>query len=194
MVVLHPSQESYLAAVGREAGGTSGSSVVDRLKGCIAKRRIDLRGDRTDYLTAALPHELTHVVLADHFAGQLLPRWADEGMAMLADTKAKQDLHSRDLHAALAGGTTVRLTELLPAGDYPSAQHWDVFYGQSLSVVEYLVSRKSPRVFVQFIDSARTGGYDRALQDCYGIHDMQELDRLWSASVKDTSVMLAKGR
>ena len=73
MVVLHPSPEGYLAAVGQDAGGTTGSSVVERLKDCIAKRRIDLRGDRPDYLTAALPHELTHIVLADHFAGQSLP-------------------------------------------------------------------------------------------------------------------------
>ena len=111
---------------------------------------------------------------------------------MLADTKAKQSLHSRDLNAALAAGTTVRLTELLPAGDYPSAQHWDAFYGQSLSIVDYLVRRKSPLVFVQFVDAARTGGYDRALRDYYGIHDMRELDRLWNASVNDTPVMLAK--
>jgi hypothetical protein len=194
MVVLQPSQESYLAAVGQEAGGTAGSSVVERNKDFIVKRRIDLRGDRTDYMAAALPHELTHIVLADHFAGRPLPRWADEGMAMLADTEAKRDLHARDLCDAWAQGTTVRLTDLLPSVDYPSSQQWGAFYGQSLSVVDYLVHRGAPHKFVQFLDAAKTSGYDRALRDYYGIQDMKELDRLWAATLAHPPVMLAKAK
>lgn len=81
MIVLHPDRESYLAAVGADAANTAGSSLVERnancdtkSANCISKRRIDLRGDRPDYLTAALPHELTHVMLADHFlAGLVAP-------------------------------------------------------------------------------------------------------------------------
>jgi hypothetical protein len=194
MVVLHPTQESYLAAVGQDAGGTAGSSVVQRLKECIAKRRIDLRGDCADYLTAALPHELTHVVLADHFSGQSLPRWADEGMAMLADSRAKQDLHARDLREARDLRTTIRLMDLLPSVDYPSSQQWGAFYGQSLSVVDYLVHRGTPQKFVQFLDAARAGGYDRALLDNYGIHGTQELDRLWTATLSQDARMVAKDR
>jgi hypothetical protein len=185
MVVLHPNRESYLAAVGAEAGSTCGSSEVERVNGSISKRRIDLRGDRSDYLTAALPHEMTHVVLADHFSGQSLPRWADEGMAILADTETKRGLHSRDLRAAFLQNKAFRITELMPLQEYPSAERWGVFYGQSMSVVDYLVRRGSPHRFVQFLDAAKAGGYDAALQDCYGIHGMRELDQLWMASVSE---------
>ena len=33
----------------------------------------------------SLGHELTHVLLADLFPNQTLPRWLDEGIAILAD-------------------------------------------------------------------------------------------------------------
>jgi hypothetical protein len=195
MVVLHPSQESYLAAVGQDAARTAGSSLVERDANIIAKRRIDLRGDRADYLTAALPHELTHVILADHFSEGSLPRWADEGMAVLADTQAKRDHHARDLQGARARGTTFRVAELLPLKDYPSAERWAAFYGQSLSVVGYLVSRDTPHEFVKFLDAAKLSGYDHALLDCYGIRDMDELERLWGASLADNSpTTVAKSR
>ena len=50
----------------------------------------------------ALPHELTHLILADRFSPRQVPRWSDEGMAVLADPAEKQRLHLRDLRQALA--------------------------------------------------------------------------------------------
>jgi hypothetical protein len=185
-VVLHPGPESYVLAVGREGASTAGCSTVERQRDRIAKRRIDLRGDRADYLTAALPHELTHIILADHFSPDSLPRWADEGMAILADTEAKRGRYSRELDAASIRGTAFPMTELLPLHDYPAAERWGAFYGESMSVVDYLVNRRSPAQFVQFLDSARAGSYDKALHDCYGIRDLQELDRLWNAARADS--------
>jgi hypothetical protein len=201
MVVLHPNQESYLAVVGQGAAATAGASVVERIANCknsaancIGRRRIDLRGDRADYLTAALPHELTHVILADHFSEDSLPRWADEGMAVLADTQAKRDLHARDLRGAWARGTTFRVADLLPLKDYPATDRFAVFYGQSLSIVDFLVSRDSPHQFVKFLDMAKLNGYDQALRDCYRIGDISELERLWAASLADTPAVVAKNR
>ena len=50
----------------------------------------DLRADHPQLLTAILPHEVTHVVLADLFTVQQIPRWADEGIAVLAEPRAEQ--------------------------------------------------------------------------------------------------------
>lgn len=79
-----------MAAVGPGSEHTVGSSLVTVDKAKIASRRIDLLGDQTEFLTAALPHELTHVILRDRLMSTPPPRWADEGMAVLADTEAKQ--------------------------------------------------------------------------------------------------------
>jgi hypothetical protein len=194
MVVLHPGSESYLAAAGQEASATAGSSLIERAGNNVVKRRIDLRGDRSDNLTAALPHELTHVLMADHFGEGALPRWAEEGMAVLADTELKQQRHARDLDAALRSGKASALSKLLPQAGYPAADQWAAFYGQSLSVVNFLVQRESPHRFVQFLDAARSIGYDRALKDFYGVRDTEELDRLWLSSTTHSTNKIASNR
>ena len=51
----------------------------------VVARRMNLRADHPLLVTAILPHEVTHVVLADLFTTQQIPRWADEGLAVLAE-------------------------------------------------------------------------------------------------------------
>lgn len=178
-VLLYSSQRSYVATVGRGSERTVGSSLVDVDKGRITKRRIDLLGQSTEYLSAALPHELTHVILKDRFAATALPRWADEGMAILADTDAKQERHFKDLKQAFTSRTTFHVADLLTMENYPSPSRFGTFYGQSASLAKFLVLRKSPEQFTAFIERASTVGYDEALQQCYGISGPPELDRLW---------------
>jgi Peptidase MA superfamily len=178
-VILYSSRQSYVRAAGRGSERTVGSSLVKTNKGRIVSRRIDLLGAGTEFLSAALPHELTHVVLRDQFTSTVAPRWADEGMAMLADTEAKQGRHYRDLEKALAQRTTFHAAELLTMEEYPPLSRFGVFYGQSASLTKFLVARKSAQQFVEFLDRARNTGYDAALQECYGIAGVGELDRQW---------------
>jgi hypothetical protein len=178
-IVLHSSQRSYVAAVGRGGERTVGSSLVKTDKGRIVSRRVDLLGAGTKFLSAALPHELTHVVLRDCFTSTVVPRWADEGMAILADTKAKQERHFKDLRDAVARRTTFHAAEILTMEEYPSPNRLGAFYGQSASLTKFLVARKSPEQFVKFIDRAREHDYDTALRECYEIASVGELDRQW---------------
>ena len=106
-VVVHPSIDSYLREVGSGGKNTLGSSLTKTENGRIVSRRIDLRGDVAEPLCAALPHELTHVLLADVFPGETLSRWADEGIAMLADPPEKLARHGQDLRAALRGRRSI---------------------------------------------------------------------------------------
>ena len=129
-ILLYTKQRSYVAAVGRGSERTVGSSLVEVDHGKITSRQIDLLEESTDYLYAALPHELTHVVLKDKLANGI-PRWADEGMAILADTPAKQQRHNNDLQDAVAHRTTFHAAELLLMESYPPPAKFGVFYGQS---------------------------------------------------------------
>lgn len=185
-IVLHATQQSYVAAVGRGSERTLGSSLVKAEGGKILKRRIDLLGGTTNFLSAALPHELTHVVVKDRFTQDWIPRWADEGIAVLADPPAKQGRHRNDLRNALVSGTTFEAGALLALDDYPRPDRFGVFYGQSASLAEYLLNRKTPADFLEFIERARVAGYDTALQTCYDISNVRELDRVWRASVSST--------
>lgn len=178
LVVIHPTDPQYLAAVGASAGSTVASSLVDDRRGVIFGRRIDIRASRAGWLSA-LPHELTHVVLADHFAGKSLPRWADEGMAILADPADKRERHASDLMRALGNRQQFRLVELIELREYPSASRWGCFYGQSASLAAHLIELKSPRDFIRFIDVSLAQGTPAALRTVYGFPSMGELEARW---------------
>jgi hypothetical protein len=145
-------------------------------------------------MSAALPHELTHVVLRDRFTSAPSPRWADEGMATLADTEAKQGRHHKDLMTALANGTTFRAANLLAMDDYPQADRFGAFYGESVSLTKFLVDRATPQRFVEFVERAGREGYDAALRFCYGINGARELDRERRQSLNPIELESYSGR
>src|SRR5205085_5067077 len=142
---------SYLAVVGAGGRQTFGSSLVKFGQGkAIARRVIDFRGDSPHGL-AAVPHEMTHVVLADLLDGRQPPRWADEGMAILADSHEKQMLHERDLTQGIASRSAFRVTELMTIEAYPQPSRMAAFYGQSASVTACLAKRDDPARLVEFL-------------------------------------------
>ena len=102
-IVIHPSRERYARAAGPGSGQSYGASYIQLNGGKTKRRRIDLLVDANGDITA-LPHELTHIVLADQFQGRHPPAWLDEGLAMLADSAAKQELHEQDCMTAIAKG------------------------------------------------------------------------------------------
>ena len=139
-VVLHASRGSYVQAVGRGGTQTFGSSLIRSDGEKITHRRIDLLVNPQGQFTA-LSHELTHVVLADRFGAKPVPLWADEGIATLADSATKKSLHQRDCLAALRDGTNLRLVDLLHMEQFTSPHHVPAFYGQSLSLVHFLLDQ-----------------------------------------------------
>ena len=120
-----------------------------------------------------------HVVLNDRFLDRPLPRWADEGVALLADPAAKQTAHERDLQTAISTGTRIRLAALVRMNEYPINQA-AAFYAQSFSVARLLVDRANEATFLDFMDRAMKHGYDVALAKTYGIRSIDELERVWT--------------
>ena len=185
-IVLHPTEDGYLREVGQGARNTVASSLIDRKQGNISLRRIDVRATQSNWQTSALGHELTHVVLADRFPAQPLPRWIDEGAAILADSIEKQRLHRKDLQGAVAGRTEFRVLELITLANYPDAQQWGTFYGQSASLVQFLVSEAGEKRFIEFVEASLEHGYETALVQvyCFGI---PELERRWYSQLRQPS-------
>ena len=68
--------------------------------------------------------------------------------------------------------------------DYPAAHRWGTFYGQSASVVDYLVNQKSPADFIQFVELALEQGYDVSLRQVYGIAGIAQLEQDWQAQAR----------
>lgn len=171
-VIVHPTQAQYAAAVGPGGERSFGASYWRLDHGQIAHRRIDLRSDQRDPCVAALPHELTHLVIADRFPKQPLPRWLDEGIALLADPLSKQSGHETDWLVAQQQATAFRLVELLEQQTYPQAERVQTFYGQSAAMVRDLLRRKTPAELLQFVETAQKQGYDFALREHYGLESI----------------------
>ncbi len=178
-IVVYPTDESYCRAVGLHARYTSASLLIG-YQDQKPFYRIDVRGTRADWEVACLPHELTHALFSQRFAGRKLPKWIDEGTAILADPPLKQARHLRDFDAARANGSALPLTRLMSLADYPGRCVWPTFYGESLSLVRFLVEQKSPQAFVEFIDKSRQQDQRTALRDVYGIRSVDELQQKWS--------------
>lgn len=172
---MHGTTRDYVRAVGPGSEATLGSSLVKPAVGTVRTRRIDLRTDVPDYLTAALPHEMCHVVLADHFREGPPPLWFDEGVALQYDSPEKQRLHERDLRIGLQHGTAFPLSELLTLKGYPPQDRWGVFYGQSASLVRLLLTRGSAKQLLVCVEQAPLGAINIALREDFGLQGWRDV-------------------
>src|SRR5262249_55530598 len=84
-VYLHATAQDYGRVTGQATNSPGHSRIeTDPGAGRVVSRVIHLHcEDPAALLSAVLPHEATHVVLAGQFGKQPVPRWADEGMAVL---------------------------------------------------------------------------------------------------------------
>lgn len=184
-IVVHSGLAGYVRELGSESRNSSGCATIDIDRGKVIKRRIDLRADAEDWLTTALPHEMTHVALAARFSERQIPRWADEGIAILAEPAARQAIRRTAMQKALARTPRFAAAELLSLRDYPASDRRDAFYGQSASLVAYLIERDSPAKFLDFLQAGQRHGYDRALAEAYQIESAAELDARWRPQLLD---------
>lgn len=189
-VVLFPNKHKYGAVVGQAAKETLGSSLATPQTGPIENRRIDLRTDVTDYLDEVLPHELTHVLIADHFRNGPPPLWYDEGLALLADTESKQALHLRDLRNGLRGSRAFSLQDLLTATQYPSPDKMSIFYGQCASVARCLSNHAGTSKIHKFAHRSQEVGVNLALKQTYGMQGVVELEQIWRDELSGSSRLI----
>jgi len=184
-IVVHPTTAGYIKQLGAGSEQSSGCSTIDIEQGRVVRRRIDLRADAEDWMISALPHELTHVILADKFATKQIPRWADEGVAILSEPASRQAIRRSAMQRALARAPRYAATELLALRDYPTGDRRDAFYGQSASLVAYLIERESPAKFIEFLQLGQKRGFDAALTEVYEIRSLADLDARWRPQLLD---------
>jgi hypothetical protein len=184
-VVIHATADEYAKATGKPAALT-GHATVTLANGRVTARRIDLRADDAGMLTNALPRELTHVVLADLFADAPPPRWALEGMAVLAGSPEEVSRYTRTLPRCARDGELRPLAALFDLKDVP-ADKVTGFYCQSVSVTEYLIALRGERNFKIFLGDAQRYGTPQALRRQYNIDGPAALEAAWKRASLDTA-------
>jgi hypothetical protein len=181
-VVVHPDTNAYVACVGPGSQTTSGCSTIGLDQGRVVLRRIDLRADALDWDTESLPHELMHVVLADRFSQQRISPWADEGIAMLAESPEKLKRRLAELRRAASHGAIYSLSDLLNVRSRPQPAYRDAFNGQSVALVGLLLDWGTPAQCVDFVAASQEKNWQAALRDVYG-ERAHELERSLSDSI-----------
>jgi hypothetical protein len=188
-IYLYPSTALFRQMTG-QAEDSPGFSTIGLNAGRVVARRLNLRATEPKLLAAILPHEVTHVVLADLFTTQQIPRWADEGMAVLSEPRTEQDLRAQDLAEPLSSGRLFRIQDLM-AMDYPEGRFWALYYAQSVSLTRFLVSRGSPSQFVQFVKDSQRNGIEAELKRAYQIEGFADLQTRWLAHARGNASAVA---
>jgi tetratricopeptide (TPR) repeat protein len=178
-LILHATGADYCAMTGVPGSSPGHSRIEQDPSGQrVIGRRMDMRCDNPGMLETVLPHETTHIVLAGMFDRHHVPRWADEGIAVLTEPAYKVDQHRRNLDKSQQEGLLFGLSELMRAENYPEPRRIAAFYAQSVCVVEFMSELRGPQTFTAFVRDGLNIGYEAALQKHYGMN-MTELQRRW---------------
>ena len=181
-ISLHPDATAFAEATELPQAST-GRAVVHLTAGRVTARQIDLREDDPTVSDDALPRELSHLVFADLYPTQAPPRWAVEGMAVLATSPAEVDRYLRTLPRCQQQGELPRLETLLklPA---PPKEKVTGYYVGSVAIVEFLVRWKGEKAFTTFLRDSQRYGLESAMKRQYGVSGPQQLEALWLQSAK----------
>lgn len=158
-----------------EAGGLTSFGFH---RGKVSDQEMSVEGRLERILASAIPHEVTHTVLAAHF-GAPMPRWADEGAALLSEDDRELRRHDEICSRLVSRRGELPLVRLFAVEEYP--QDLLGFYGQGYSTSRFLVEMGGKPRFLRFISDGGKLGWDQATQRHYGLADVRELDRAWRA-------------
>lgn len=152
---------------------------------------MSVHGTPQRVLDSVLPHEISHTILATHFAryahqNRYVPRWADEGACTTVEHEAEKRKHRHYLRQFLQTGRGLAFNQMFVLKDYPS----DILplYAQGHSAVQFLIDQSSPRAFVEFLEAGmETGRWESALNEHYDYETIGEFQTLWNKWLYDGS-------
>jgi len=161
--------------------GPGGATSYQPIDGQIFDMQMTVQGPLDRIYQSVLPHEITHTVLVSHFRCPL-PRWADEGSAVLSEDEPERRRHDQLVRQALAQGRAFRLRVLFHLRDYPSnGSDILTLYAQGYSVVRFLVETGGRQAFLAFLAEGMQRGWDSAVQRVYQYRNIEELEERWLA-------------
>lgn len=184
-IYLYPTGKIFSQMTGQPEE-SPGFSTMGMNGGRIIARRVNLRADHVNLVAAILPHEVTHVVLADLFPQQQIPRWADEGMAVLSEPSSEQRTRAADLDEPLSSGELFKVQDLMVM-DYPDGKHWALYYAQSVSLTRFLVEQGTPVQFVEFVQGSQRRDHQSELRRIYKIDGFEDLQKRWVSYARTKS-------
>jgi len=128
-------------------------------------------------LAEVFRHELAHVALEDAVAGRPVPRWFNEGFAVLASGETSF-VRMQTLFTATVSDNLLSLSEM--ERSFPAHEaEVSIAYAQAADVVRFLVRREELHRFRGLVSRLRDGEtLDEAMLNSYGV-ELATLESEW---------------
>lgn len=179
-IVLYPDLETYIEKTGLPAWSRGGATKYHRQ---LKSRAIVSFIQEEAFLDNVLPHEISHLILADFLGPVNIPLWFNEGVAQLQESDKKDE-------AVLVMRKAVKLGYFIPfrqltSKNLPMMQekvYAVFFYAQSVAVVHFLIEQYGSQRFGELCRQLRNGlTFEDALQKAYTslLKSVEDLEQKW---------------
>ena len=149
------------------------------------KKEIVSYKESRNFLTSLLPHEMTHLILAD-FIENNIPLWFNEGLAVNMELTSKSG-YINAIKEELKKGNNLSIHEVLDKTGYPEDEEKVLlFYSISYSLVDFLRSKGQYR-FTNLCRALRDGrNFEEALISSYQFDfgSLDLLDKKWQDHIR----------
>ncbi len=163
-------------------GGAGGATSFNFMHGQVWQT-MTIEGPLDRLLQSVLPHEVTHTVFGHYFRCPV-PRWADEGGAVLSEDDLERGRHDQMVRQILNGGKAMPLRRLFSLRDYP--RDVGALYAEGYSVADFLVTTSSRPAFLAFVAQGMQYDWDSAVQTHYRYQNVEQLEQAWKEHLINT--------
>lgn len=174
-IYIYQDIEEYVSDTGQPAWSAGCVSIKDKI--------IKTYPLASGFFDTLLPHELGHIIFREFvgFNNRNIPLWLDEGVASYQE-KTKRFAARGYVRKALRENKFIPLDKLsyINPANILDKGTVDIFYSESVNLIDYLINRFGKDNFVDFCRDLRDGKtIEQAISHIYSFRNLNELNNAW---------------
>jgi hypothetical protein len=174
-IYIYDNAQDYQSATGQPAWSSGCAMINEKIIYTFAYAH--------GFFDTTLPHEMGHIIFREFvgFNNYAVPRWLDEGVASYQE-KGMRAIADKLVKEAIKNNNFINLERL--TGMNPQLMSdtglVNLFYMESLSLIDFLVKEYGSDNFVLFCQGLRDKqDLERAINYAYPFRNIKELDKGW---------------
>lgn len=180
-IYIYDDSQSYQASVGQPSW-SSGCAIVN-------EKIIHTFPYAKGFFDTTLPHEMGHIIFREFvgFNNAAIPVWLDEGIASYQEN-LRYSMANRIVKEALGNNKFIDLENLSRLNPHSmlDAESVNLFYAESVSIVDYLVKEFGQDNFILFCQNLRDKmDLEKAISYVYPFKNIGELNRAWQRHLEN---------
>ena len=182
-IAIFADQKTFMQKTGAPAWSIGFVDRKTRDSHIFKSRTIVTYKQEYNFFDGLLPHEISHLILHDFIPARNIPVWFDEGVAQIQEAH-KSDYANQLMRVLVARGNFIDFGTLFlwDISDEKDKIKVDIFYAQSLSIVEFLINTYGSGAFARLCRNLSDGHrFDEALRKAYSgnIKSIADLQDKW---------------